>query len=600
MREYLTSWFSGLFYIGEIFNRAFGKYKVPIAVLVALTLAGGILEGIGINSIIPLFSFVSRESAPATDIISTNMGALFALAHVPYNIKTLVIFITGLFVLKALAIFYSAHLAALVTTSYELETRRSLVECTFGADWRYLTKQKVGHLDQLLTTATISSSNLLNNTALLTASVSNILVYSFLVLNVSFWIAVSTAVFGLTLLFVLRPLFRMTRKVSREVTAVYKELAHAVGEMLIGIKPIKSMHLEQEASMRSFGYFEHIRVANRKLAFYRNISAAMFQPISIVFVFAVFLFFYKTSTLNLGMFAVIVYSISKVFSYVQLSQSQLHLLSALAPYTQAILDYTADAAAHKEREGGGRPFCFSSTLSLRNVSFSYEQDAPTINGVTFDIHKGETIGIVGPSGGGKTTLGDLLLGILQPTSGTLTIDGTPLSEFDVTDLRRHVGYVSQDIFLLNDTIENNIRFFNKSVTHEQMVAAATAANCMDFIERMPKGFQTMVGERGTLLSVGQRQRIALARVLVRKPDILILDEATSSLDTDSEVLVQRAIENLHGKVTVVVIAHRLSTVMGADRILVVEKGNIIEEGAPQDLLKKKDSYFSNAYEQTRA
>ena len=205
------------------------------------------------------------------------------------------------------------------------------------------------------------------------------------------------------------------------------------------------------------------------------------------------------------------------------------------------------------------------------------------------------VGLIGSSGAGKTTVADLLLRLFRPNSGKILLDGKDIEEINIKSWRKKIGYVSQDVFLLNDTIKNNIKFFDKSVSSEDIANAVEAASARDFIQKLPDGLNTIVGERGIKLSAGQRQRIALARVLARNPEILILDEATSALDNKSELLVQGAIENLKGKVTVLAIAHRLSTVMNSDRLLVLEKGRILEEGAPRQLLKDKDSHFYKMY-----
>ena len=186
---------------------------------------------------------------------------------------------------------------------------------------------------------------------------------------------------------------------------------------------------------------------------------------------------------------------------------------------------------------------------------------------------------------------DLLLRLVDPSGGEILLDGKDIRTIRLKEWRRRVGYVSQDIFLLNDTIANNIRFFDPSITDEDVTRAASMANIYEFVRTCKDGFETVVGERGIMLSAGQRQRIAIARVLARSPDILILDEATSALDNESEAKIQEVIDQLRGKVTVLIIAHRLSTVMSADMLLVLEKGTIVEEGKPGELLSDTRSRF---------
>ena len=238
---------------------------------------------------------------------------------------------------------------------------------------------------------------------------------------------------------------------------------------------------------------------------------------------------------------------------------------------------------------------FEHMLSFKSVSFSYVNRKTAIDSVSFSIKKGEMVGFIGPSGAGKTTIFDLFLRLFRPTEGAILVDEKNLESIDMSDWRKSLSYVSQDVFLLNDSIFNNIRFFDDSVTKEDIFAAARLAQIHDFIDALPDKFDTAVGERGVLLSAGQRQRIALARALARKPKILLLDEATSALDNESEQHIQRAIENLRGDMTILVIAHRLSTILNSDKLFVIEKGKVIESGAPYELLKDKETYFHKVY-----
>ena len=183
------------------------------------------------------------------------------------------------------------------------------------------------------------------------------------------------------------------------------------------------------------------------------------------------------------------------------------------------------------------------------------------------MRKGEFLGLIGPSGAGKTTIVDLLLRLLKPGHGSILLDGVDISGIDMKAWRTNVGYVSQDIFLFNESIADNIRFYSSSISDNAIEEAAKLANIHEFVMELPDKYQTVVGERGIRLSGGQRQRIALARVLARRPQILILDEATSALDNESEIKIQESIQKLKGKITILVIAHRLSTILNTDRLI---------------------------------
>ncbi|MBY0246121.1 MAG: lipid A export permease/ATP-binding protein MsbA [Nitrospiraceae bacterium] len=230
-------------------------------------------------------------------------------------------------------------------------------------------------------------------------------------------------------------------------------------------------------------------------------------------------------------------------------------------------------------------------IEFQGVSLRYEsQTAPALAGVDFSIKAGEVVALVGGSGGGKTTLVSLLPRFYEPTEGRILLDGLPLESYTVQSLRTHIGIVSQEIVLFDDTISRNIAFGQTGADQSSIEQAAKAAYAHEFILRLPEGYETIIGERGVKLSGGERQRLAIARAILRDPPLLILDEATSALDTESERIVQLALTNLMKNRTTVVIAHRLSTIQNADRIVVLDRGAIVETGSHEELLRKGGMY----------
>lgn len=229
------------------------------------------------------------------------------------------------------------------------------------------------------------------------------------------------------------------------------------------------------------------------------------------------------------------------------------------------------------------------SIRLEEVSFRYK-DHDVLKNISFELEKGKTIALVGESGSGKSTIADLIPRFYDVTGGSITIDGTDIREFKLDDLHRMVGIVSQESILFNDTVRNNIAFGNADIPLEKVIQAAKIAHAHDFIEQLENGYDTVIGERGSKLSGGQRQRLSIARAVLKNPAILILDEATSALDTESERIVQEALEELMRDRTSLVIAHRLSTIQKADEILVLSKGEIVERGNHRELLRQKGIY----------
>ena len=233
---------------------------------------------------------------------------------------------------------------------------------------------------------------------------------------------------------------------------------------------------------------------------------------------------------------------------------------------------------------------FHDRIEFRDVCFSYETGIPVLTDLSFSLDKGEIIALVGPSGGGKSTIADLIPRFYDPDSGSILIDGSDLRAIDLEGLRRNLGVVTQETVLFNDTVRNNIAYGEESIPIEKIRLAAEVANALEFIEDLPNGFSTVIGERGARLSGGQRQRLAIARAVLKDPDILIFDEATSALDTHSERQVQKAIDGLIEGRTSLIIAHRLSTITKATRVLYIDKGRIVESGTHPELLELNGKY----------
>ncbi|HMI10788.1 MAG TPA: ATP-binding cassette domain-containing protein, partial [Bradyrhizobium sp.] len=372
------------------------------------------------------------------------------------------------------------------------------------------------------------------------------------------------------------------------------DMATALQETLTGIRIVKGFCRETAESQRFARFNEAYFGTNMKSTQVSAITSPVLEAVGVIGVAGIIWYggsqvihglmspgtFFSFLTAVFLMYTPIKRLASSNNTIQQALSAAERVFSVLDAPTEAVLD-TGVAGFNGVKTG----------IELRGVSFQYDgADVPALDEITLAIRAGELLALVGSSGAGKTSLVNLIPRFYEPSRGAILIDGVDLREIRLSALRRRIGIVSQETLLFDDTVHNNIAYGNDAATADGVIEAAKAAFAHDFIMRLPNGYETLIGENGVKLSGGERQRLAIARALLRNPPILILDEATSSLDMESERMVQMALANLMQGRTTFVIAHRLSTVQRADRIVVLERGRVIEVGRHDALLAANGAY----------
>ena len=495
--------------------------------------------------------------------------------------------------IKGLSLYLSEYLMVYSGQKVVAQLRKTLFAGLLDHSLSFYTRHSTGHL----------MARIVSDTERLQEAVSKQLADGFrqLILLVTFLTVVFVIDWKLSLfsLAVLPVVLWLTVKMGKRVHRLtwdgqqrVADLSHSLQEAIAGQRIVKAFGMESYERERFRGLADRLVSINLKNTRVTALSSPLMEFIGYL-VFAPFLLYINwqiASGVSLGAFVAFVVALFKLYEPLRkLSRMHLHFQQAFACASR-IFELLQLPPEIQDRPGAADLAPFRRELRFQDVNFSFGEDVPVLTSINLTIRRGEIVAVVGKSGAGKSTLASLILRFYDVTEGRVTIDGSDLREVTQASVRRQIALVSQDTFLFNDTVRNNIAYGRKNCRFDRILEASRAANCHDFVEGFPQGYDTVIGERGHRLSGGQRQRIAIARAVLKGAPILILDEATSALDGASEKLVQEALNRLMSHCTTLVIAHRLSTVRRADRIIVLDGGRIVERGVHADLMARAGIY----------
>ncbi len=391
------------------------------------------------------------------------------------------------------------------------------------------------------------------------------------------------------------------RKQSGQLQEKMANITTTLHETITGVKIVKAFGMENYENDKFKTQTQSFFKLVLKMARVRNTASPLTEFLSVV-VGAAMIYYggelvLVSKTLNASEFIVFLLAIFQMMPPIKELSSVNNRIQESSAAAERVFEILDTEPRIRNIESPVSVTEFKDTIEFQNISFHYDDsDELVLDKVNLQVKKGKVLAIVGSSGAGKTTLADLLPRFFDPTDGNILLDGIDIRTIRLEDLRKLMGIVTQETVLFNESARNNIAYGLDDCSEERLVAAAKAANAHNFILELPNGYNTIIGEKGTKLSGGQRQRISIARALLKNPPIMIFDEATSSLDNESEVLVQEAIERLMHDRTTFVIAHRLSTIRNADRIIVLDRGKIVQDGKHEQLLSQENGIYKKLYE----
>jgi len=559
--------------------------------LIIVALVTAFVEGLGIGFLVPLLETINEQADSATQSqVSEYLSGFYEQIGVSFTLAPIMIGAFALFVLQALLKYLAQTQTIRIASQFNAEMRTRIFSGLVNADLGYHHKHKGGDfVNSLINECNRYQGAFLHSIKLIT-SVFEATIYLALAIYFSWELVLAAGAMMGGIIFVIKSEFSRASRYGGDLTSANKMLSTTALERLSGIRILKAFNLEGLSSSAFSGHaFDLLRVSYAvaksqerldglfRLGMLGGLLLSVYVatsyidmpiPTLITFVFILYRFYPRVGAIN------------KAFHQLTFSLSGVDNVMTLIRETES----------PSIRSGTKLPSPLQHEITFESLVFGYDGEAPVLNDVSFSLSAGETTAVVGSSGAGKTTIVNLVMRFYDPTSGSVLVDGTDLKELDLHAWRDSIALVNQDIFLFNDTISSNIAMGKLGATDQEIVEASRQAYADEFISKLPDGYDTVIGDRGVRLSGGQRQRIALARAIVRDPQILILDEATSELDSRSEQLIRQAVEELGTTRTVITVAHRLSTIRHADKIVVLDEGKLVEQGSHDELLKVDGQY----------
>jgi ATP-binding cassette subfamily C protein len=558
----------------RVFHYFLRAYPWQSLVMLLCLLLAAVMEGIGISSMLPLLSMATdtgdEPGAAPSEYEAFVRGALSRFDLEP-TLGTMVVLVIAAIWLKGLLMLLAKRQVGYTVAHVATDLRLALLRALLVTRWSYYTRQPVGGIANAMATEAQRASLAYQHAALILSYGVEVVLYTGIALAVAWQATLAAALGALFTVGVLSALVRMGERAGRKQTLILQSLLGRLTDALQAVKLLKATGREESIGPLLAEDTRRLKRQLRRRVLSREAMRALQEPILVTLLGVGA--FVALAVLGMALSSVIVLTLVFVRALTRINsmQSKYQSMVTEASALWSLVSMIERAEAEREPAGGTREPTLSRGVAIRNVRLAYE-GRTVFDGLSLDLPVGRITAILGPSGTGKTTLTDLVTGLVQPDAGEVRVDDVPLPELDVRRWRERIGYVPQEMLLLHDSVRINVTFGDPDVTDAQVVSALRDAGAWDFVSQLPGGLDASVGERGALLSGGQRQRIAIARALVHRPSLLILDEATAALDAESEAAVWATVEGLRGRTTILAISHQPALAEVADRIYRIEHG----------------------------
>ena len=561
-------------------------YPGQSAIMLFALFLAGIAEGFGLTALLPLLGLAfSSHSQAASDQMAGLTGndsgvgqtvteALEFVGLEP-SAGIFLLVIVGAIILKSALVLVAKKRVGYTVAQVATELRLTLLRALLVARWEYFLRQPVGSLANSIATEAMRAANAYLGGALMTASLIQALVYVTVAMLVSWKAMLACLAAGFIIIIVLGRLVSKAKRAGVRQTKVFQSLLTHLTDSLQSIKPLKSMAREEFADSLLQTETNRLNKAMRKQVFSKEALRALQEPLIVIFLVVGLYFAMIYLELSLASVFTLAFLLARLMGQLGKVQRQYQNMMIAESAFWSLQDKIQDARKNRETTPGGQTPTLEKEIRMEAVSFEYEKDLTVLQNSSLSFPAGSFTTIVGVSGTGKTTVVDLVIGLLQPQAGKIWVDDLPLAEIDLRGWRKMIGYVPQDTLLLHDSVRINVTLGDPALKEEDVVHALRAAGAWDFVMAMPHGMDSSVGERGGKLSGGQRQRIAVARALVQRPRLLILDEATSALDPESEMAIGQTLKKLSGNLTIIAISHQPALAKSADRAYRLQDGQAV-------------------------